>query len=797
MKFKPPISVTLPSVRVRTKLVVALAALIGVIALFIFLYFPARLKSQATGALISRAHSVADMTAYSASAALYFEDQEAGTQIASGALRDLTVEYVVIEDSLGGVFAEIRPGQAKLHGYHLPGGNGNFSADKSRYQTQTPIEFNGKLLGTLYMGFDCSELNELMAQSRAATGLLSVAVFLGGLIAVFAISTMIAAPLERVVEAAEAVAAGNLARRAVVDRDDELGRLATAFNHMVGSLQSAQIELSEQNRHLEERVANRTRDLQEEVGERQRAEEALEGQRSFLRQIIDINPNFIFVKDRNGRFTLVNQVMAEAYGTTVEGLTGKSDADFNSNIDEVNAFRRDDLSVMETLQEKFVREESVTDSTGRHRWWQTIKRPLLSADGVARQMLGVATDITVRKQTEEALRVSEEQLRQATKMEAIGQLAGGVAHDFNNILAVIMGRSEIMLATMQPDNPLQAPVREIDAAASRASALTRQLLAFSRRQVLESRPLSLNACVENMKTMLQRLIGEHIQFSTILDPQAGTVLADPGQIEQVIMNLAVNARDAMPTGGTLTVRTGNRSLEGPSDAPMPRPFVFVSVTDTGHGMDASTRDHIYEPFFTTKAAGKGTGLGLSTVYGIVQQSSGQIVVESAPGAGTTFTILLPRTEGNVEDPPVQPAHATGRPIREGQTILLIEDEEGVRQLVEQTLTMAGYEILAASNGVEALKCAQPLSRVIDLVISDVIMPGLSGPDVVAQLQIARPSIRVIFMSGYADLGVVHENILGEGHALLQKPFRLDALRQLVAETLASDPSPISRDPVAF
>jgi PAS domain S-box-containing protein len=530
--------------------------------------------------------------------------------------------------------------------------------------------------------------------------------------------------------------------------------------------------------------------LQEEVHERQRAEEALEAQRSFLRQIIDINPNYVFVKDRHGRYTLANQLMAEAYGTTVEELTGKTDAHFNSNAEEVSAFLLDDLHVMDTLQEKFVPEELVTDSTGRRRWWQTIKRPLLSADGVARQVLGVATDITVRKQAEEALRASEEQLRQATKMEAIGQLAGGVAHDFNNILAVIMGRSEIMLGTMQPDNPLLAPVREIDAAASRASALTRQLLAFSRRQVLEARPLSLNACVENMKTMLQRLIGENIQFSTILDPKAGTVLADPGQVEQVIMNLAVNARDAMPNGGTLTVRTGNRMLGGESDTPTAGPFVFVSVSDTGHGMDASTRDHMFEPFFTTKAAGKGTGLGLSTVYGIVKQSSGHILVDSAPGAGTTFTILLPRTEGIVEDNPVPTVRATGYPIRSGQTILLVEDEEGVKQLVEQTLTMAGYAIISASNGVEALECAQPTSREIDLVITDVIMPGLSGPDVVAQLQVARPDIRVIYMSGYADLGVVHENILGEGHALLQKPFRLDTLRNLVAETLAADPGTV-------
>lgn len=789
-----PIPISTRAINVRFKLLVALSGLIAIIALFIYLYFPARLEQQATDALASRARGISEMTAYSAGPALYFGDSLAAEQVANGALKDVSVTYVVIEDADGSLFTDLRPGAVHHHPYPADSLRGSFTDDGCTFQTATAVKFNGRRIGTLYMGFDAEPMETLIEHSRAVVGLLSLAVFVGGIIVVFIISMMISVPLERMVNVAEDIAHGNLSRRVHSNSNDEIGRLAAAFNNMVAGLQTAQHELSEQDRHLEERVEERTRDLQQQVAERRRAEEALEGQRTFLRQVIDISPNYIFVKDRQGSFTLVNQMMADAYGNTVDGLIGKTDADFNNNADEVRAFLEDDRQVMDSGQERFVPEELVTDAQGRRRWWQTIKRPLMSPDGVARQVLGVATDITDRKQAEEALRASEEQLRQALKMEAIGKLAGGVAHDFNNILAVIMGRCEIMLATMRPDDPLLAPVREVDAAASRASALTRQLLAFSRRQVLEPRPLSMNACVENMKTMLQRLIGENIYFQSQLDPQAGTVLADPGQIEQVIMNLVVNARDAMPNGGTLTISTGNchtkdLSTHASYDIPVGE-YVFIAVTDNGQGMDDSTRGHVFEPFFTTKGTGKGTGLGLSTVYGIVKQSNGHILLESALGKGSTFTILLPRTEGIVEESaPVAVTTLAGK-VKPGQTVLLIEDEEGVRQLVEQTLTMTGYTVIPASNGIEALELASAESRTIDLVITDVVMPGLNGPDVVAQLKKTRPNLRIIFMSGYADLGIVNDDILAAGHALLQKPFRLETLRNLVAETLAAGGSAV-------
>ncbi|HWO57264.1 MAG TPA: ATP-binding protein [bacterium] len=713
--------------------------------------------------------------------------------MASGARRDSTVDYVVIVDSSGEPFADVRLAQARLLGYREVAGIGAFTANKSHYRTMTPIEFNGQRIGDLYMGFDGRQLNDLVSASRGAMGMISIVIFLGGLTVVYAISTLITVPLDRIVAAAEQIARGDLSVRADTRTRDELGRLAGAFNNMVESLQDAQRELHDYNRHLEERVEDRTQALKCEIVERERAEVELERQHAFLRQIIDIDPNLIFVKDREGRFVLVNKAMADVYGATVEDLVGKTDADFNANEEEVGAFRRDDAFVMETLQERFVSEEVVTDSHGRRRWLQIIKRPLVSSDGRAHRLLGVATDITRRKEAEEALRASEEQLRQALKMEAIGRLAGGVAHDFNNILAVIMGRSELLLAMVDPQSPLIEPVREIDAAALRASALTRQLLAFSRRQVQEARPLSLNATVESMKKMLQRLIGEDIEFVTELDPAAGPVFADPGQIEQVLMNLVVNARDAMPAGGRLLIRTGNRTVAASGSANASGisagDYVWLEVADTGIGMDEATRSHVFEPFFTTKGYGKGTGLGLSTVYGIVKQSGGHIEIESQPGRGTSFVILLPRSQHLLEQAPNEMEPRRVARAGQGQTVLIVEDEDGVRELVKQTLAMSGYAVLSAANGAEAIDLARRHNSAIELVITDVIMPGLNGPDVVDRLLLDRPDIRVIYMSGYADIDIVSEKILGAGHTLLQKPFRLDALCALVAETLGHDQPP--------
>jgi two-component system, cell cycle sensor histidine kinase and response regulator CckA len=379
----------------------------------------------------------------------------------------------------------------------------------------------------------------------------------------------------------------------------------------------------------------------------------------------------------------------------------------------------------------------------------------------------------------------EGQLRQAQKMEAIGQLTGGIAHDFNNMLTVIVGYSDLMLQKLRADDPLRSEVEQVKEAGVRASLLTRQLLAFSRKQVLQPRVLDLNAILTNMDRMLQRLIGEDIGLVTVPEPGLWRVHADPGQIEQVIMNLAVNARDAMPQGGKLTIETANVQLDDAYAREhvfvKPGPYVMLAVSDTGCGMDAETQAHIFEPFFTTKEPGKGTGLGLSTVYGIVKQSEGYVWVYSEVGRGTAFKIYLPRVEAVAEA--VEPSREAARTVRGSETILLVEDDNPVRKLIHSTLHAYGYTVLEAHHGKHAIQVCEQHAGPIHLMVTDVVMPEMRGRELAERLKPSHPTMKVLFMSGYTDRGIVHHGELVQGTAFLQKPFTPDALARKVREVL--------------
>ena len=390
--------------------------------------------------------------------------------------------------------------------------------------------------------------------------------------------------------------------------------------------------------------------------------------------------------------------------------------------------------------------------------------------------------------TEGVLRETESQLRQAQRMEAVGRLAGGMAHDFNNLLTVIRGYSELLLGRLGPADAMRKDTEEIKKAADRATGLTRQLLSFSRRQFVETKVLDLNTLVANMDGMLRRLIGEDlVELSAELDPSTCLIKADPGQIEQVIMNLVVNARDAMPKGGRLMVETRSVTIgeEVRLDAVgvAPGSYVLLAVRDTGEGMDAEVRSHLFEPFFTTKEKGRGTGLGLSTVYGIVQQSGGSITVESAPGQGAIFRIYFPRGEQEVSE--VRAGVETTGPLPGHETILLVEDEPAVRGLVHETLRLQGYTVLVARHGIEALLASAKCVGPIHLLLTDVVMPQMSGPEVAEKIQIARPEIKVLYMSGYPDHPVFDQDGMSHPTGFLQKPFSPPALVQKVREVLDS------------
>ena len=512
------------------------------------------------------------------------------------------------------------------------------------------------------------------------------------------------------------------------------------------------------------------------MAERNAAAQALTASEAHYRVLFERNPNPLCVYDRETlAFLAVNEVAIRHYGYSREEFLAMTLEDLRLPED-VPRLRR---------QVAMSEEGLVEADESRHRKRDgsiidvEITRHTLTFAGRP-AALAMALDITKRKSL-------ESQLLQAQKMEAVGRLAGGIAHDFNNLLTVIFASSDLMLKYLKADDPHRPDVEEIRKAADRAAALTRQLLAFSRQQLLVPQVLDLNALVANLERMLQRVIGEDVEFRTALAPALGAVRADPGELERVIMNLVVNARDAMPQGGMLTIETADAELGG-VDAQEHLPvqpgwYVMLAVSDTGVGMDAAIKAHVFEPFFTTKEKGKGTGLGLSTVYGIVKQSGGYIWVYSEPGCGTTFKIYLPRVEAEAE--PLAPRSEPPVSLRGSETVLLVEDEDAVRNLTRKVLEAHGYAVLPAAGGQEALRLASEYDGPIHLLLTDVVMPNMSGRDLARRLASVREETKILYVSGYTDDTIVHHGVLEPGIAFLQKPFTPEALVRKLREVLST------------
>jgi two-component system cell cycle sensor histidine kinase/response regulator CckA len=521
-----------------------------------------------------------------------------------------------------------------------------------------------------------------------------------------------------------------------------------------------------------------------DVTERRRHEEALVK----LRLAVDTSGEVIFMTDRDGMFTSVNPEFTRLYGYTEDEVVGKvtprilKSGSINPE-DYANFWKR-------ILEKQVVRWEVVNKTKdGRLITVENCASPILDEAGKIIGFLAIQRDNTERNHL-------GERLRQAEKMEAVGQLAGGVAHDFNNLLTIINGYSDILLAQISSDDKQRGHVMEILSAGKRAASLTRQLLAFSRRQTLAPVVLDLNAVVQNLDKMLRRLIGEDIDLVTVAGEVLWGVKADPSQIEQVMINLAVNARDAMPRGGKLTIETANVFLDenyAQAHANIePGSYVMLAVSDTGAGMDSQTQARIFEPFFTTKGPDKGTGLGLSTVFGIVKQSGGHIWVYSELGVGTTFKIYLPRVKEPLEH--AEPAIAQSDLCQGSETVLVVEDEEAVRILVRRVLESSGYRVLEARHGAEALVICDEHKEPLHLLMTDVIMPLMSGRQLAERVSSQRPEIKILFMSGYTDNAILHHGVLEPGTNFLQKPFTPNSVLHKVRAVLDGDPSAGSAPP---
>src|SRR5579862_8626628 len=538
-------------------------------------------------------------------------------------------------------------------------------------------------------------------------------------------------------------ASGDMGRRLAISGTDELANLGETINSMLEDLERVQFE-----RHQE---------------------------RARLAVMIEKMPAVLWTADTELKIT-------SAAGAGLELLGLRPREPIGLGVLEFFQTAENDAPPIAAHRKALEGQSVAYEWTWKDRKFESHVQPLRNGEGAIQGAIGVALDITERERL-------TDQLRQSQKMQAVGELAGGVAHDFNNLLMVVKGHAQLLLDRIPESSPLRLSAEQVEKAADRAATLTRQLLAFSRKQVLQARVLDLNDTVAGMIKMFSRVIGENIEMAFLPGGRLARVKADPGQIEQVLLNLVVNASDGMTTGGRLTIETSNVELDSSYAATHtsvePGQYVMLTVTDTGCGMDGATQARIFEPFFTTKGPGKGTGLGLATVYGVVKQSGGYIYVYSEVNRGTTFKIYLPQVTAEVDK--AGPDTGKRRVTRGSETILFVEDEQSVRELVRDYLVGAGYCMLEASDGVQALKVASAHPGPIHMLITDVVMPHLSGPELATKLTAERRHLKVLFISGYTDDTVFRHGVLEGGVAFLQKPFNLKALSNKIREVLDGQP----------
>jgi PAS domain S-box-containing protein len=514
-----------------------------------------------------------------------------------------------------------------------------------------------------------------------------------------------------------------------------------------------------------------------DLTERKRAEEALRSTEQSYRDLVENAKDIIYTHDLKGRYLSLNKAGEEITGYTREEAMGKSQAQVIAP--EYLKTAREMVAKKLSGEGTTIYDLEIIAKNGR-RVAIEVSSMLLYRDGQPVAVQGIARDVTERRHL-------EEQLRQAQKMEAVGRLAGGIAHDFNNLLTVIGGYTSLMLRKMGPSDPLREKAEGVKEAADRAAELTRQLLAFSRKQILQPKVLDLNSLIADTGKMLRALISEDYEIVTLLQPGLGRISADPGQVEQILMNLLVNARDAMPGGGRIVIETADVDLGGEYAnthiAAKPGPYVMLAVTDSGVGMDSETQRHIFEPFFTTKDVSKGTGLGLATVYGIVKQSGGSIWVYSEPEVGTIFKVYLPRVDEAVEDDKTTEAPVS--PLRGSETVLLVEDDPAVGAFARDVLEECGYRVLTAAEPAEALRLCENHEGQIHLLLTDVVMPRMNGRQLALAVLELRPGMRVLYMSGYTDDAILRSGLLDPDLPFIQKPFTPDALDVKVREVLDS------------
>ncbi|MBI5215309.1 MAG: PAS domain S-box protein [Ignavibacteriae bacterium] len=892
------------SLSIRNKLVILFSLLVLIISIFIYIYVPSRIEEQAGHALREKTKSIARMTAFSLSSALVFHDVRTLNEELQGAKQNSDVVYIVIHNDTGNVVSEYNLVQAEQQAYSVIDTHNILSANEQLYKTSTPIFSNNKNIGTLFIGVSLSNVRREVEKSKNNIALVSFFVFLTGILTVIGFSSLVTSPLRQMVKTVDTISEGDLTHRAVVVSNDEVGHLARSFNRMVDNVQTAHEELEQLNRTLERRVDERTKELRLEINERKQAESKLRESEERFRQLSEASFEGIAIHSQ-GILLEGNTTLARMFGYDLQEMIGKNATDFaapeskalvekniRSGIEspyETVGIRKDGttfpveligramnyhgknarVTAIRDITERKQAENALRDSEQKLRQSlalqkrllsslptisfittdfqamitsfspgaeqifgytaeevigksvalvhlpedaakfpeiirkqlaghigysgemtlirkngeqfpaQFITAPIMDADGTVMGLLGVSQDITERKRL-------EDQLRQAQKMESIGTLAGGIAHDFNNILGIILGYVSSLqrnkdFSKQQFDKSAEA----INKVIIRGANLVRQLLTFARKTDVQFEPTNVNDIIIELVKMIQETFPKTITATFSLDKNLPFIIADHNQLHQSLLNLCVNARDAMPNGGTINIAT---SIAPKSSIVQQHPeaqeeyYASILLSDTGTGMKRETVERIFEPFFTTKEIGKGTGLGLAVVYGIVQSHHGFVDVESIPGSGTTFRILLPMVPGSIEaikqEPEIEQFIPGGT-----ETILIIEDEELLLELIDALLQQYGYTVLTAHDGEEAISLYEKHHSNIQLVVTDLGLPKMSGWQVFLKMKEINRNVKVVLATGYLE---PHEkNLFFDGGILdiLTKPYEPAELLKKVHQVM--------------
>lgn len=740
----------------RYKLALAFSVLMSSAAIFLYVYVPGRLQKQGLEGLQDKAHAIARITAYTAAPGVLFSDTIGLREAMTAAGVDPDVMYISISNALGAVI----------------GSYGHQRDDTNTVTQDEEIAHVGQRVGSVRVLLSSKRLDETIASMKARIALTTFLLFAATVVLAFAIATLVTRPLAVMTAAAARIARGGALTKVTVGTRDEVGRLAATFNVMIERLQSAQEQLLQANAGLEDRVLERTSALEQEMMERRRSDDQLEASEQRFRAVFESAGVGIAVLDTTSCVVNENHALtAMMNGADIRDLS------FIDFLDPPSRHRfSDDCRVVLAEPGASVQSELMVQPP------DSGVVPVVCTLSAVADATGLYLIMLLKDISEQ--RAMEERYRQSQKLEGIGRLAGGIAHDFNNLLTTINGVTELLLERATGTD--RTDLEDVQRAGHRAAELTKQLLAFSRRQMLRPEVVQLNDIVTETTRMLRRIVGADITIALRLDPEAACILADSSQMVQVIMNLVVNAKDALASGGNVAITT-SMTRAGPEmaaalDLAGAGGYVKLEIVDDGSGMSDAVLDHAFEPFFTTKELGKGTGLGLATVYGIVRQSGGAITVQSAPGKGTTFTILLPAVD--------HAAHAVAVPSvprllgKRTETILLVDDDNAVRAFVSRVLVRRGFNVLQAGNGADACALLDGYSQPIDLLLTDVVMPRMGGPELADAMRREHPRLQVIFMSGYTPDDLSERLVFGERAHFIQKPMSADSLLCLVDDILA-------------